>query len=90
VRRDRWEIAIENDEYLAGSPELVIEVASPSNRRLYRKAASDLDHGAEQVWIVYPKTKTISVVITEGTTEARLGEAVEFHGVRVPVGSIFR
>ena len=90
VRRDRWESAVVSDGFLIGSPELAIEVASPSNRRLYRKAAAYLDHGAEQVWIVYPKTKTVSVVTSEGTTEARVGEAVDFRGVSVPVSSIFR
>ena len=52
VRRDRWQTAAQNNEWLSGSPELVIEVASPSNRKLHRKAEAYLGYGTEQVWIV--------------------------------------
>ncbi|MDQ2947467.1 MAG: Uma2 family endonuclease [Acidobacteriota bacterium] len=89
VSQDRWRNAAEHDAWLPGSPELVIEVASPSNRKLHRKAEAYLEHGAEQVWIVYRNTRTVTVVTAEGTTEARMGETVAFHGVRVPVESIF-
>ena len=89
VRKDRWQSAADNDEWLDGSPELVIGVASPSNRKLHRKAEGYLEHGAEQVWIVFPGTQTVTVVTAEGTTEARMGETVEFHGVRVEVALIF-
>jgi Uma2 family endonuclease len=89
VRLERWRHAVKTEDWLTGFPELVIEVSSPSNRRLQRKADVYFDHGAEQVWIVYRKTRTVTVVTTEGSKEARLGEAVEFHGVRVPVASIF-
>jgi len=89
VRQDRWDKAVASDDWVYGSPELVIEVASPSNRKLHRKAVVYLDHGAEQVWIVYPKSRTVAVITPDGTTEARTGEAIEFHGVRVLVDSIF-
>jgi Uma2 family endonuclease len=89
VQLDRWNMAEKSEGWLDGSPELVIEVASPSNRRLYRKPEGYLEYGAEQVWIVFPKTQTLTVVTAEGIAEARLGECVEFHGVRVPVDSIF-
>ena len=89
VQMHRWENAVSNDGWLHDSPELVIEVASPSNRKLERKAALYFEHGAEQVWIVYRKTKTVAVLMPESTTEARLGETLEFHGIQVPVAAIF-
>jgi Uma2 family endonuclease len=89
VRQERWATAVERGEWLEGSPELVIEVASPSNRKLGRKADIYLEFGADQVWNVYPRTKTVTVVTVDGSTEARMGETVEFQGVRVLVESIF-
>ena len=85
----RWEEAAHTDAWLLDAPELVIEVSSPSNRKLYRKAALYLEHGAEQVWIVYPKTRSVTVYTSEGTTEPRIGESLEFHGVAVQVEEIF-
>ena len=89
VRRERWEQALGEDAWLEGAPELVIEVSSPSNRRLPHKAAVYLEHSAEQVWIVYPKTQTVSLHTLERTSEARSGESLEFHGVAVEVKEIF-
>jgi len=89
IAQSRIQPTVDKDGWLEGSPELVIEVSSSSNLRLHRKADIYLDYGAEQVWIVYPKTKTVTVVTAEGSIEARLGEELEFHGVQVPVTSIF-
>jgi Uma2 family endonuclease len=88
VQLQRWDRAEAAGGWLEGSPDLVIEVSSPSNRRLHRKADIYLEHGAEQVWIVYPKRKTVTVVTSEESREVRVGETLEFHGVGVPVESI--
>ncbi|HLH02400.1 MAG TPA: Uma2 family endonuclease [Bryobacteraceae bacterium] len=89
VRRERWERAAREDSWLENAPELVIEVVSPSNRKLHVKAAAYLEHGAEQVWIVNPKTRRITVCTSDDSVEARLGETVTFHGVSVAVGDVF-
>ncbi len=88
VSIERWNQAEDSEGWLDGAPELAVEVASPSNRKLQRKAAIYLEYGAEQVWLVYRKTRTVTVMTPEGTTEARMGEALEFKGVAVPVDSI--
>jgi Uma2 family endonuclease len=90
VQAERWN-NIPEDEYLIGSPELVVEIFSPSNRKalLAQKAGLYLQHGAEAVWIVYPKRRTVMVHDAEGEFEARLGETVTFHGVTIPMSSIF-
>ncbi|MBV9268201.1 MAG: Uma2 family endonuclease [Acidobacteriaceae bacterium] len=38
VKEERWQEAVDNEGWLQGSPELVIEVASPGNRNLHRKS----------------------------------------------------
>ncbi len=90
VRNDRWQAAISADTWLENSPELVIEVASPSNRRLHRKATLYLEHGAEQVWIVSPKRRSVSVLTSDDTIEAREGETIDFHGVSISVTDLFQ
>ena len=90
VSVERWNYAEDNDGWLEGAPELAVEVASPSNRKLQRKAVLYLEHGAEQVWLIYRKTQTVTVMTSEGTTEARMGETLEFRSVRVPVASFMK
>ena len=89
VHPSRWDKAVKNDGWLEGSPELVIEVASPSNHSLQRKAALYLEHGAEQIWIVNRKTRSVAVVSVDGKRDAQIGTALEFRGVSVEVASIF-
>ncbi len=90
IKMERWHNVGEN-EYLVGSPELVVEIFSPSNRKglMAQKVALYLQHGAEAVWVVYPKKQTVVVHDANGETEVRCGENLYFHGVMVPVSSIF-
>lgn len=50
------------------SPELCIEVVSPSNsvKELNEKRAAYLAAGAHEVWIVYPQSKRIEFYTSEG------------------------
>jgi Uma2 family endonuclease len=51
------------DDWKQGSPMLAVEVASRGNtpEELERKRVLYLDHGAAEVWIIYPKTHTMLV-----------------------------
>jgi Uma2 family endonuclease len=51
------------DEWIEGSPPLVVEVISPSDRDsdVSSKIAEWLEHGAERVWEVLPRTRTVTV-----------------------------
>jgi len=89
VGRKRWIEAAKADAWLEDSPELVIEVSSPSNRKLHVKAAVYLEHGAEQVWVVHPKRRSVTVYTLEGSSEVRSDETLEFRGVRVAIADIF-
>jgi Uma2 family endonuclease len=52
-----------DDEYLMGSPELVVEVLSPSNTmdEIHDKMSLCMDNGCLSFWIADPKRKTVSV-----------------------------
>ena len=88
VRQAVSETAL-RDGWLRQASELAVEVVSPGNRKLLRKVELYLANGAEQVWLVDPRRKTITVHTVEGFSEARLGESVEFHGCTVPVSTLF-
>jgi Uma2 family endonuclease len=78
VSHERWEAA-DDDDNLHGSPELVIEVLSPSNTRveIQEKAALYLSTGCEEFWVVDPKRQTVSVTRREGeTTLYRSGDRI--------------
>jgi len=49
--------------YLAGAPMIAIEVASKGNtaEELDRKVQLYLGNGAEEVWILYPRTRTLLI-----------------------------
>jgi Uma2 family endonuclease len=67
----------------------VIEVHSPSNRKLEKKAGIYLENGAEAVWVVYPKRRTIVIHDQDGVREIRANEQATFRGVRVEAAAIF-
>ncbi|HEX4808876.1 MAG TPA: Uma2 family endonuclease [Bryobacteraceae bacterium] len=67
VSQHRWD-ATSDEDNLHGSPELVIEILSPSNTRpeMREKAALFLATGAREFWIVDPKRRTVAVMRREG------------------------
>jgi len=70
ISKSRWD-NIDPDDYLHGSPELVIEVKSPSNtkRHFQELAALTLASGALEFWIVDVDARTVSVVQKGGVTK---------------------
>jgi Uma2 family endonuclease len=64
-----------DDEYLMGSPELVVEVLSPSNTvdEINDRMCVCMANGCVSFWVVDPKLKRISV--TEGDTTKHYGES---------------
>ncbi|MGC9949602.1 MAG: Uma2 family endonuclease [Bryobacteraceae bacterium] len=62
VSRQRWD-ATDDDDNLRGSPELAIEVLSPSNTRseIRKKAVLCLSTGTQEFSVVDPKRETVSV-----------------------------
>ncbi len=79
-----------------GAPDLAVEVISPSNAamEIQQKVGEYFDAGARQVWVVYPRTRT--VVVHPSASEARLlreGDRIDggeaFPGLSVPVLDVF-
>jgi Uma2 family endonuclease len=92
VRLERHQ-AIE--KWLEGSPELVVEVKSPSNTRteLEDKARTTLaGTGAVQFWIMYPQTRTVAVFERSGSAVYQLNDTISLLPLtagHVPVNGIF-
>lgn len=63
LTKQRLEEIGEHKGYTPGAPDLVVEVLSPDDRRsmVNAKVSLWLAGGARQVWIVNPKTSTITV-----------------------------
>jgi Uma2 family endonuclease len=61
------------DDYFTGAPNLAVEVVSPSESAadIQRKVKLLLGAGAEAVWVVYPKTRTVEVHRPDGTSVSR-------------------
>jgi Uma2 family endonuclease len=62
--RARFRAAAAEDRYPEGSPELAVEIVSPSNK----KTELYLANGSLEVWIVYMKTRTVTVWKKGGTS----------------------
>jgi len=80
VSHSRW-AATDDDDNLHGSPELAIEVLSPSNTKseMREKASLCLSTGAEEFWIVDPNRKSVTVMRRQG------GTVVYGPGDRIPL-----
>ncbi|HEX4227175.1 MAG TPA: Uma2 family endonuclease [Bryobacteraceae bacterium] len=70
VSQQRWNTT-KDDDNLHGTPELVIEVLSPSNTKqeMREKAALYLSTGAQEFWLVDPKRQTVTVMRQQGGTQ---------------------
>ncbi len=94
VAKSRWE-QIPLDGHLHGSPEIVIEVLSPSNTALEinDKEQMCLETGCLEFWVVDPKRKLVKVSTPKHHTATyREGDRIPiqtFGGAELAVSSIF-
>lgn len=92
VSQQRWE-ATDDEDNLQGSPELVIEVLSPSNtkREMQEKATLYLATGALEFWIVDARHKNVTVIRREGALIYEIGQRIplQLFGGDLSVSSIF-
>jgi Uma2 family endonuclease len=84
----------END-YLHGSPDLVIEVESPSNTayEFERRETVCLRTACKEFWIVYPKARWVRVATQEGIRRYGPGDVISLSivdAVDIAVDEIFR
>ena len=73
--------------YAEVAPDLVVEVASPSDsrREVHDKAHMWLGHGVRLVWVVHPETRTVDVH-RPGHAVATLGDQEALDGLDVLPG----
>ena len=94
ISRERWE-AVDPDDNLYGTPELVIEVRSPSNteRQLRELVSICVNKDTVEFWIVDAKGKSVTVVRPDGTPVVfAAGDTLSlaaFGGGELPVDEIF-
>jgi Uma2 family endonuclease len=82
--------------YLAGAPEIAIEVAPPSNSQdeFEEKMSQYFAHGALQVWVIYPMARHVHI-FEAGTSSPRIlaeSDTVTLDllpGWSMPVSAIF-
>ncbi len=89
--RQRWE-AVPDNEFLAETPSLAIEIHLSGNTRqaLLRKVALYLEHGAEQCWVLYPQQRKVVAYFPDGTSEQTGEEAtLSFHNCTIHVRDLF-
>lgn len=88
----------DEDEYYEHSPDVAVEVLSPSDRpeKVKEKVQAWLDGGARSVWVVDPEDQTIAVFHPEGlpriwVSDEVFEDEVALPGFTVkPVGRLFR
>lgn len=86
----------ERDGWITRAPDLAVEVISPSNRAaaMKRKIRKYFESGAEEVWVVYPSTRSVELHLATGEIRALdeddviTGDVVP--GFELPVSAIFR
>ena len=89
----RWN-AIDDDGYLSGAPELVVEVLSASNSmaEMLEREARCLAHGCVEFWTANPSDQTIRVATSQTIRSYQVGEFVTsslFPGWSVPLAQLF-
>jgi Uma2 family endonuclease len=57
-----------NGKYYEGAPALAVEIISPSNtaEAMQTKVGLYFEHGAREVWLVFPKLSTVVVHTANG------------------------
>jgi Uma2 family endonuclease len=95
VSRDRAFDAHERG-YFRGAPDLAVEIVSPSEsaQEIRLKVDQYLRAGARLVWVVYPRTRSVTVFRADGTVselrddDTHAGEDV-LPGFSCPVAALF-
>ena len=87
ISAERLPLDVRVSGYYEVTPDLVVEVVSPSNsrREMDEKARMWLEFGARLVWVVYPVTRSVDVYLDDGAM-ATLGESDTLDGGGVLVG----
>lgn len=96
VRRGRVPTGGPPSGYWPGAPDLAVEVVSPGDtvREIDEKVAEWLQAGSEAVWVVNPRSKTVTAyraggAISTCTSDQTLDGGTILQNFQCPVASIF-
>ncbi len=96
VRRERIPLEGLPTGYWPGAPDLAVEVLSPGDsvREIDEKTAEWLRAGAQAVWVVSPRWKTVTVYAADGSistvaADVTLDGGALLPGFSCPVGDLF-
>jgi Uma2 family endonuclease len=84
------------ENYFAGARELAVEIISPSDSAedLELKARQYLLSGGKEVWIVYPKTRTVHILRTGSAQVFEENDMLEspelLPGLSIKIADLFR
>jgi len=80
-----WPDQLVEDDWFQGAPMLVIEIVSRGNRaeEIERKIGVYLEEGAAEIWVVYPKTRSMTIVQKGNTHRSQGDYHCELIGVTV-------
>jgi Uma2 family endonuclease len=69
INRDEY-VRQKDGKYFLGSPDIAVEVISPSERPKHIRAKRDVlfRAGCKEIWVVRPKTQTVEIWTPDGTT----------------------
>ncbi len=94
ISAERWRNADPEDNF-RGSPDLVIEVLSPSNTasEMYDKEKLCLENGAQEFWVVDPDRRQVKISTADGRTITwQSGQEIPlplFENAKLAVDAIF-
>jgi Uma2 family endonuclease len=91
VLRKRWE-ADPDEDCLIGSPDIVVQVKSRSNRdrKMEEDAVLHITHGASAVWLVKPERQEVVVITASSREVYKPGQTIPLPGsASLNVGDIF-
>jgi len=98
IRRSRIPKDFDPDKPFMGAPDLAIEVVSPHQdiEELQARISDYLRYGTEQVWVVYPRVKSVHVYDSRDTHIIRIFNAADtlqaetfFPGLTINVADFF-
>jgi Uma2 family endonuclease len=95
MRRERYSSGVPI-AYFPGAPDLAVEVVSPGDtpREVEEKAQDWLANGAEEVWVVHPRTRTVTIYRSDAgprvlNDQETLDSPVLLPGFSCAVGAFF-
>lgn len=96
VRAERAPSGEEAKRFFDGAPDLAVEIISPSESRndIFRKIGEYFESGAQQVWIVQPTNRTVTVYhsmdrVRTYESDETLDGGNLLPGFRCPVSDLF-